>query len=565
MRRLAALFLLLALPAAAQWTVSGPTGTGGGGGGGASTLDELTDVNTSGAVDGSLLTLSGSDWVRAANLLLSGTQWQVGDGTDGSIKLGDSEVVIRRRSGGGLEAIDPRPTIGATIFRVTSGAADSGGTPLLAINNGSTDVITLQNSGLVYSSTGFRVGTNFNLSGATWQLGSTVESCWANSASYTATKDVGIMRGGVGVAKLTNCAGGYGGIDLGSIKVSGSALGFTHLTGSIANGQVPESAVTQHADAVGDAITTIGGICTVGGTGISCPTFTASGSGPIAITEIAAPGAGGSAGVANFYIDSTTHRPAIHLNGGSAKDLVAAADVQTLTGKTIDGNSNTLQPRHVANCAAETGGVVGEACVDTDNGDTYRCIPSSGACDTAAEWVLTARATLWHSINFFSPGGAGFGTAQPQLVGCQGSGTVVSGGQYVVEFSDSASDYMWCNFILPSFVDDTVAPVVLFAVGGPVTSTGHFQMSVKIGCYTGSSDAWPEPDWGSAQPVTCDKSSSVAKLPVMCEVTPPLTGSNWTAGQACAVFVQRLGSDGADDLTPTGDAYLMALEMEVPQ
>ena len=71
---------------------------------------------------------------------------------------------------------------------------------------------------------------------------------------------------------------------------------------------------------------------------------------------------------------------------------------QTLTNKTLDGVDagagttrtapNFLQiPSHNTDCTALTDGVARELCIEEDGNDLYKCAPSAGGCDTAAEWI----------------------------------------------------------------------------------------------------------------------------------------------------------------------------------
>ena len=70
------------------------------------------------------------------------------------------------------------------------------------------------------------------------------------------------------------------------------------------------------------------------------------------------------------------------------KTIVDTDSAQTLTGKTLDGNSNTLQQlRHATDCTAQTG-KAGQFCLELDVDNLYFCEPSAGDCDTAGEWKL---------------------------------------------------------------------------------------------------------------------------------------------------------------------------------
>lgn len=299
---------------------------------------------------------------------------------------------------------------------------------------------------------------------------------------------------------------------------------------------------------------------------LTCDSFVATDSGPLELTEIAAPGAGGSAGVHNVYIDSTSNRLASHENAGSVKDYVTAADTQTLTNKTIDGESNTIQLRRASDCTAETGGVISELCVDSDDGSVFTCLPSSGDCDTAGEWVAVGGGgggTVWTSIHFPSPSSAGVGTAEPNLGGCHLSGATMTSGQFRVFFADTGTPAIYCNFILPSFVNTGVDPKIVIGVGGSTTGTGNIRMTAKIGCYTGATDTWREPDWGSAPVELIIAKGSTAGVPVAATATLSRTDANWTEGKVCGVYLERTGENAADTF---GDAVqLFGVTLEVPQ
>lgn len=112
------------------------------------------------------------------------------------------------------------------------------------------------------------------------------------------------------------------------------------------------------------------------------------GAGPgfLNLTEGSALGAGGAAGVHRFYVDAATARLATHEFGGSLVTYLAQGD-------TIDGDATAVQMRRAAtDCTAETGGLVGELCVELDDDTLYSCQPTAGDCDTAGEWILVSAA-----------------------------------------------------------------------------------------------------------------------------------------------------------------------------
>jgi hypothetical protein len=82
-------------------------------------------------------------------------------------------------------------------------------------------------------------------------------------------------------------------------------------------------------------------------------------------------------------------------NTSNATERAATA---TLTNKRLDGGpagagttrgsgSNIIQTRtHNTDCTSLVDGETAEQCIDLDDGKTWNCIPTSGACDTAGEW-----------------------------------------------------------------------------------------------------------------------------------------------------------------------------------
>lgn len=74
-------------------------------------------------------------------------------------------------------------------------------------------------------------------------------------------------------------------------------------------------------------------------------------------------------------------------DNGATRVVVNTAEAQTLSGKTLDGSSNDLAIRRSAtDCTALTDGVNGEPCYEQDDDALYVCDPTSGPCDTGAEW-----------------------------------------------------------------------------------------------------------------------------------------------------------------------------------
>ena len=81
---------------------------------------------------------------------------------------------------------------------------------------------------------------------------------------------------------------------------------------------------------------------------------------------------------------------------GAARWRDGAVDVGTVNAgdsgasTTRAANTNILQQRRADDCTAQTDGAPGETCFD-DLGGAWRCEPTSGACDTPAEWSTRTR------------------------------------------------------------------------------------------------------------------------------------------------------------------------------
>lgn len=191
------------------------------GGGGASALNDLTDVDTSGAEDGNLLLKSGSEWVRSANAKLVGTQWEIGDGTNGSVKIGsavctavagvltctdasDYALVLKTGSTQTSNLTEWRSGAGGLLASVNKeGHFD---TSRLLISGGifgrwSADLLTVRSAFQFLISSGSGTGSGF---------------------------DVGFRRSGIGVLQCTDgvVGGGVGhctAFDAGGYRVNGSA------------------------------------------------------------------------------------------------------------------------------------------------------------------------------------------------------------------------------------------------------------------------------------------------------------------------------------------------------
>lgn len=89
----------------------------------------------------------------------------------------------------------------------------------------------------------------------------------------------------------------------------------------------------------------------------SCPIEFTGSSGPVVLTEIAAPGANGTAGKGNLYLDSTTHLLTSHTNGQPVFTYQTPASSATFTNKIIDaeGTGNTLTTVHRSTLMAAGG------------------------------------------------------------------------------------------------------------------------------------------------------------------------------------------------------------------
>lgn len=81
---------------------------------------------------------------------------------------------------------------------------------------------------------------------------------------------------------------------------------------------------------------------------------------------------------------------------GSLRVQNGAADVLKVdggdsgAGTTAAANTSKVLPRRADDCTAQTDGSFGELCIDDYRG-LYVCVPTAGACDTAAEWVRQTR------------------------------------------------------------------------------------------------------------------------------------------------------------------------------
>jgi len=73
----------------------------------------------------------------------------------------------------------------------------------------------------------------------------------------------------------------------------------------------------------------------------------------------------------------------------AAADVVKVDGGDSASGTTRAANRQQVALRRADDCGAQTDGVAGEACLDDFVGVSV-CLPSSGACDTAAEWVSPA-------------------------------------------------------------------------------------------------------------------------------------------------------------------------------
>lgn len=112
----------------------------------------------------------------------------------------------------------------------------------------------------------------------------------------------------------------------------------------------------------------------------------------------------------------------------AATDTMALiAATQTLTNKTVDGESNTIEMRRAAtDCTAETAGKVGELCYEQDAKTLYVCEPSAGDCDTAGEWFLASgAASTAEAVVLYTDSGTMASAGDVTIVG--GGATSTSG------------------------------------------------------------------------------------------------------------------------------------------
>ncbi len=75
-------------------------------------------------------------------------------------------------------------------------------------------------------------------------------------------------------------------------------------------------------------------------------------------------------------------------NGASNVIQVDGGD--SASGTTRAANTTKQKQRRADDCTAQTDGEAGEICID-DLGGVWKCEPSSGGCDTAAEWTTRLR------------------------------------------------------------------------------------------------------------------------------------------------------------------------------
>lgn len=83
-----------------------------------------------------------------------------------------------------------------------------------------------------------------------------------------------------------------------------------------------------------------------------------------------------------------------------ALDVIKVDGGDSAAGTTRAANSTQVSGRTATDCQAQTDGAAREFCRDT-NGRVFVCIPSSGACDTAAEWK---EFTTWVKVGGSSMG-----------------------------------------------------------------------------------------------------------------------------------------------------------------
>ena len=68
---------------------------------------------------------------------------------------------------------------------------------------------------------------------------------------------------------------------------------------------------------------------------------------------------------------------------------------------------------HATDCTSLTDGKSKDLCQDLDDGATWQCIPTSGNCNTTAEWIKVSPFFQTGSNLYFSTGNVGIGTTTP--------------------------------------------------------------------------------------------------------------------------------------------------------
>jgi hypothetical protein len=191
--------------------------------------------------------------------------------------------------------------------------------------------------------------------------------------------------------------------------------------------------------------------------------------------------AGGAAPTASGTLQYDSTANALEYgDNGTNRTFANLDEPQTLTNKTIDGNSNEIQSRRASNCTALTDGVIGEVCADTDDGALFVCIPSAGACDTAGEWKAQAAAATpaceFPAYFFFGVRGASQDAAGGVQTGSLAAGNV--GDIPYASMTNAAT--LQAAFKVPDCYTGQALDFTLMTTVGTLTGAGSFD--TQTGC-----------------------------------------------------------------------------------
>lgn len=236
--------------------------------------------------------------------------------------------------------------------------------------------------------------------------------------------------------------------------------------------------------------------------------------------------------------------------------VVGLAATQTLTNKVIDGDSNTVQTRSVADCSTETAGKVGELCVDTDNGSVFVCNPSAGDCDTSGEWVAVGGGGDYCDYIYMNLmlGGTNGTNTRTTGYGFSGSANVWDAG------STTNTGALWAgvNF---SGTADAKAGVLVFIPSNYDSACGNIQAEL-LGMSTGPGGGANSVMAISIGAVDTIGTTTVGASTLGSQQTDPNTGRSTasmsysfdnipstevTAGKWHEIVLERLWNDAADN------------------